>query len=106
MKIDKDVIEGMIAAGFPDEKIAAARSQEKEEEFEVWPDNWRAVDLFRCLGTQWHISPIGRLMGLDYFRVESAMNLRMIPRGRRRKLFADIQLMEAAALDYLNEKAD
>ena len=96
----------MINAGFPAEEIAAARrAAEEQNTFEVWPENWRATTFFAALGTQWRLSAMGQVTGLDYPGIEAAFRLRGIPRHRWKKLFADLQMMEAAALDYMSEKA-
>ena len=35
------------------------------EHFEIWPENWPAVELFMRCQTQWRVSD-GRRIGLDY----------------------------------------
>lgn len=95
----------MISAGFPEEQIEEARKGAADaEEFEVWPDNWRAVRYFVRVGTQWRVGGMGDLIGLDYAAVESALRLLGVQRSRWRVLFKDFQVMEAAAVDYLREK--
>lgn len=109
--VDEDVIAGMEQAGFPEERIAATRAAAKAahaaaNEFEVWPDNWRTVRVFSGLSTQWRLAPMGGFSGLDYAAVEAALRIWRAPRRRWRALFADIQIMEAAVVDYFNEKRE
>ena len=97
----------MALAGFPQEKIDAAKAAaEPAEEFEVWPDNWRAWRLFQSVSTQWRTAPMGGVIGLDYGGVESAMRIQGVPRHKWRGLFADVQIMEAAAVGYFSEKKE
>lgn len=70
----------------------------------MWPENVAAVNLFVALSTQWRMAPSGVLIGLDYAAVEPALRLTDVPRKRWRALFADLRVMEAAALDELKPK--
>jgi hypothetical protein len=97
----------MEAAGFPEEQLDEARAAgELAESFDVWPENWRAVITFVALGTQWRTGAMGQIVGLDYVAVEAAFRLRRVPPYKWRGLFAALQLMEAAALDYWHKKAE
>lgn len=77
-------------------------------DFEVHRDNWRAVQFFARMETQWRLVLTmggGIFTGLDYAAVFASMaGLRVCP-ARRRQLFADLQTMEAAAIDELNRPA-
>lgn len=73
-------------------------------EFEVWAENWPALDLFLRVQTQWRIGGMGGCFGLDYTAVEAAM--RMIKADKTEELFDKIQVMEFAALPELNKKRD
>lgn len=67
---------------------------------EVWPENWEAAKLFARLGTQWRVSFSG-VTGLDYavlFRVMDQMGL---TGDDWMQVFADIQVMEAQAMEIL-----
>lgn len=72
------------------------------EVFEVWAENWPAVELFLRLATQWKIGGMGGFLGLDYPAVESAMRILRI--HNRAEMFDTIQVMEYAALPVLNRK--
>jgi hypothetical protein len=99
----------MRAAGFTEEQIAVARAKrEPEGELvcEVWEENWPAFLLFEGLATQWKITAgMGGALwtGLDYQAAEVLIRMR-IPEADRIKVFADVQVMERAALEVLNSK--
>lgn len=63
--------------------------------FEVWPENWPAVDLFLLCQTQWRMGP-GGIAGLDYGAVLSVA--RLWGMKRLRETMADVQVIEAAIL--------
>lgn len=72
----------------------------------VAQENWASLLLFLDLGTQWrtHLGPAGLVfLGLDYSAVEALMRMKGL-KGRR-KLIADLQAMEEAALPVLNGMA-
>lgn len=95
----------MIAEGFPEERVAAAREQaELSERFDVYEENWKPLQFFISLSTQWRRDAMGQISGLDYMGTRSAMDMRGVPRYKRRGLFAAVQIMEVAALAYFNEK--
>jgi hypothetical protein len=74
------------------------------QHFEVLPENWEAVRIFSRLGSQWKIGAFGGFIGLDYPALESALRMMRILPSRRPGLFESIQIMEAAALEVLNEE--
>lgn len=85
-----------------------APSVAQPTEFEVEQENLTAVRVFVAMQTNWRIvAGMGGLVyqGLDYPSLESVANLLCIKRKKRPELFADIQIMEAAALPILNEKS-
>jgi len=45
------------------------------DRFEVWAENWSAVDLFVRCQTQWRFMPDGRRCGLDYQAVLAMASL-------------------------------
>lgn len=83
--------------------------------FEVWPENWRAIELFLDVSTQWRAlaAPEGatgmagaiwsRIMytGLDYSAVAATLAMRRVPRRAHAELLSDLQVMERAALDEM-----
>lgn len=74
--------------------------------FRVWPECWESVQLFRALQTQWRvIVGMGGAMwqGLDYSAVWGLLRGAQIPNPD--EVFADLQVMEAAAIPVLNRIA-
>jgi hypothetical protein len=99
------VIDGLIAANAPDDVIEHARAQCKgsnAEDCEIWPENVEAVNLFLSLGTQWLTNAMGHPQGISYLAIDALMAILAIPKKRRPELFADLQIMESAALNYIN----
>jgi hypothetical protein len=92
--------------GAPPEVIEKAqRNAELEEEiFEVWDENWNSVLFFLACATQWVVGGMGGYIGMNYPGVESVMRIKRSP--DREALFADLQVMEFAALEVLNKKED
>ena len=89
--------------------------EQPERSFEVWPENWPAVELYLACCTQWRCvaAPEGtagmvsaiwsRIVctGLDYTAVEATLRMRRIPRRKHSELLYDLQAMEHAALDEM-----
>ena len=86
----------MSAFGFTPADYAA-------ETVEVWPENWPAVRLFNRLGTQWRIGMIGAT-GLDYTAAYPLMDRLNLPADEWDDLLSDLQTLESAALNVMNEK--
>lgn len=72
------------------------------EVFYLWPENVPAWQLFQRCGTQWRTSMAGR-EGLDYAGVRVVMDLGTIRPRQRRQRFAEVQVMESAALKAWSE---
>ncbi|MEX5744650.1 DUF1799 domain-containing protein [Massilia sp. X63] len=69
---------------------------------EIWPENLRSYELFNALATQWRIG-MGGQAGLDYNVVPVVLRLQGVPRAEWPELFADVRVMEAAALQAMRE---
>ncbi|ACD15595.1 DUF1799 domain-containing protein [Paraburkholderia phytofirmans] len=102
----------MAAFGAPADVVEVARSRPGEDDFEVLPENWDAVEVFTSLGTQWKKSVVSSLSGggvfyegLDYSAVESVFRMFGFKRKRHRELFDAVRVMERAALDVLSARA-
>jgi len=84
------------------------REQSDEEAaFEVWPDNWRTLEIFLRCGRSWDIvlgTGVAYYQGIKLESVESAMRMSGVPRRDREAMLADLQVMESAALSILNAK--
>ncbi len=95
----------MRAFGVREEQIAPWLGEQEQEAvaFEVWPENWPALELFLALQTQWrHAGMAGLPTGLDYAAIEPA--LRLMGMAPSPQLFADLRVMEDAALVALHER--
>lgn len=101
------MLEGLIAGGAPEDVIEAVRARIKPDEdlddaFQVYAENWRAVLFFLQVRTQWNVisgmEGVHRI-GLNYAGVETQM-----PGARRarKKVWADLIVMERAALRAFN----
>lgn len=75
----------------------------RQPDFEVWPENVDAVQMFIRAATQWRMGPSGPT-GLDYTAVFQLMALYDI--NNKQELFEQLQIMEYAALVKLSERAD
>jgi hypothetical protein len=69
---------------------------------EVWPENVRAVELFRAMGTQWRFGRHGPI-GLDHNVLFHRMDRMKLNDDEYEQLDADIRIMEAAALGQMIE---
>ncbi len=70
--------------------------------FEVWEENWQAVEMFLRCQTQWRATMNG-VLGLDYAAVGYVLSL--YAADDQRSLLEDIQTMEAAAMTVINSRA-
>lgn len=74
------------------------------EDYEVWQENIESVECFLACRTQWKLlsSHVGKpvVLGLEYAGV--ILMLRSMKMKNWREVFADIQVMEWAALEVLN----
>lgn len=69
----------------------------------MWPDNWRAVEVFCAAGTQWRISHAG-VSGLDYTALPVVFDLLGVPAEERRETFEGVQVMEREVLRMQSEE--
>ncbi len=79
-----------------------ALPEQPREDFEVWEENWPALDMFLRCQTQWRTTMNG-LLGLDYGAV--AWLLRLYEVEDPRSLLEDLQIMEAAVLVKINSRS-
>ena len=71
----------------------------------VWPDNAPAVTVFDMMGTQWRVSMIG-FCGLDYSALPEVWRRAKIPPADRDRVFADVRVMELAALAQMKRNRE
>lgn len=85
----------------------AASAADAEPTFCLWPENEPAWQLWLAVQTQWrHAGMAGLRTGLDYAGVQVVIQRS----GTRRRLwgrrFAELQVMERAALEVWHEQAE
>lgn len=80
--------------------------EEASESTPIWPDNLGAYNVFVSLLSQWRVGAAGAT-GLDYTAIPVVFELLGIPKAERAAIFADIRVMEDAALEQMsvNQKA-
>lgn len=80
---------------------------------EVFPDNWQTLEVYIAMTTQWRMGASGPErkrrpipIGLDYgclLGKHGVMAMLGVRRGDRPEVFDGIQIMESAALKYINK---
>lgn len=76
----------------------------QQQDVEVWPDNWQAVQLLNRMSTQWRLG-FGGAVGLDYNVLYRMMDrLGLVPEEFD-QIEADIQVMEMTVLEIQQESA-
>lgn len=87
------------------EAIAEYEEQQGDnnEDFAVWPENWRTVRIFLSLSRCWRQdSMFGHFLGLPRADIESTLNMWNIRRTHKQRLLEELVAMESAALAVLN----
>ncbi|KAF1043063.1 MAG: hypothetical protein GAK35_02383 [Herbaspirillum frisingense] len=69
---------------------------------DVYPENMPAVQVFEAMDTQWRTG-MGGVYGLDYAALPAVLRMLGIGRNRWKEIFSDLRVMEAAALEVLQE---
>lgn len=97
----------LAALDAPAAALAGVRAARRHD-CELLPDVAPALELFDALATQWRW--LGGMAGaqrtgLDYAAVETVLRLKRIPRQTWSERFADLQVMERAALEAWREEA-
>jgi hypothetical protein len=108
---ERSLVDELIAAGEPPEVIEAARQREANhpQAHVCWvlPSNWAALQLFLAMATQWDRAGMsGVRTGLNYSRIPVVRAGRPDIQGDWPDLFPRLQLLEAAALNRMNEKRE
>jgi len=78
-----------------------ALAPQSVEAFEVWEDNWPALEMFLRLQTQWR-STMNGVIGLDYSAARWLFRLYEVQ--DQRALLEDLQTMEVAAMQAINKQ--
>lgn len=76
--------------------------QARNDDFEVWEENWPVLEMFLRCQTQWRTTMSG-VLGLDYGAV--AWVLKLYEVEDQRALLEDLQVMEAAAMATINSRS-
>lgn len=86
-------------------KIGLTLADFDDDAVEIWPENAGAVSAFSAVGTQWRTGAVGAT-GLDYPAVFATLDRirRDLDDAGRDDLFADIQVMERAALQEMSKR--
>jgi hypothetical protein len=82
--------------------ITLPKKESTSDDYEVWPENWDATQIFLRCQTQWRAAGMGGVMGLDYAAV--AWVLRLYKIKDQRAVLEDLQVMEATVIKGLSEK--
>jgi hypothetical protein len=105
----------MAALGIEQEAIEAEVEQEAAQgTCEIHADNETTALAFLSLRTQWRLvsgmSGVGMsgvaFQGLEYAAIPPVLELLQVPRKQRAIVFAELQVMERAALAVLNVKRE
>ena len=89
-----------------------APTMQQLQDCKVWEENWQSVMFFaEYCGTQWqHVGVSGMAgvallaTGLNHASVIASLRTLRLPRKRFDEIFADVRIMERAALKVLNER--
>lgn len=79
---------------------AELASHFETEKTKVWPIHFDVLQVFSSLITQWRVGAHGRT-GIDYSVLPVVMDLHEINPTERKQMFADLKIMETAALEQL-----
>lgn len=82
--------------GLPAEAVAELIGSQAPEHFEVWPENWAALDLFLRCQTQWRTDN-GQRVGLVYSELIAIGSLYSVENLGR--VVEDVQVIEAEILN-------
>lgn len=73
---------------------------------EIWPEHFDAYRSFVAVSTQWRVGGMGGAPGLDYQAVFATLASlhRNKTEAERDAIFAELQVIERAALDEMNRE--
>jgi hypothetical protein len=106
----EQVLEDAKYYGAPPEQIKVLESQiaelKQEPAFEVWDENWQALEIFLELCSQWLISPHGGFLGLNGQVLLSYLALLDESKAAQRQLYKDVQLIASGAISAWREQSE
>lgn len=108
---EQSLVDELIAAGEPPEVIEAARARQASDPADhicwIFPDNWRALQLFLSMSTQWDRAGMnGARTGLNYSRIQAVLAGRPDIDQDYPELFARLQLLEINALNEMSQRRE
>lgn len=83
--------------------LASIAALQANQEYEIWPENMPAINLFNTLSTQWIVGA-GGATGLNYIPLFSRMDRMKLSDQDYEWMFDDIRVIESAALTAMNKK--
>lgn len=107
-----DYAAALAAMGLVDEQAGEflsrhrhAGADQADEDVEVWPEHQHPLAIFSAVLTQWRMGPGGPI-GLDYGVLDARLARRLrLTEQALDAAFSDLQVMEAAALEWFAEAA-
>jgi hypothetical protein len=98
---NEEAISDLKAFGAPQEVIDEMYAAQKNDDFEVWSENWPFIEMFLRLQTQWRTS-FGGLVGLDYSAARWLFELYSVE--DRKEMLEALQVMEHTILSAKSEE--
>lgn len=74
------------------------------DDFEMWPENMAAINLFSTMQTQLRTGGMGGVIGFDYTAYFARMDRMKLSEQEYEWLFDDIRVIESEALKAMNTK--
>ena len=74
-----------------------------DADVEIHESNAKSVEVFSAMMTQWNAGPAG-VIGLRYESIPPLLAMARVPRADWAQLFADLRVMEQAALEAIRGK--
>lgn len=75
------------------------------DDFEVYPENWDALQAFIACATQWRVSGMGDRLGLDYSSLKTVLDFEH-PQAKHKTLFHQVRLIEQGALCQIMQQRE
>lgn len=77
-----------------------------DEDFEIWPENWEALQIFNACASQWRHVSLGQNgslpTGIEYASLAAVMDIHRVM--NRRDCLERVQIMENAALQEYRKR--
>lgn len=97
----EEAISDLKAFGAPQDVIDEMIAAQKDEDFEVWPENWPFIEMFLRMQTQWRVS-FGGLVGFDYTAAKWLFELYSVEKPQ--EMLEALQVMEVVILTSNTEE--